>query len=93
MNHEQPCDPLSDFQEPLISGCVSSKTTGGIWSWLFTDPRANRTDAISDALLQAGFEVVASSNGADALELIATRPGVFPIVVIILLNITGMLGH
>jgi CheY-like chemotaxis protein len=30
--------------------------------------------SISDALLQAGIEVVASSNGAEALELIATRP-------------------
>jgi CheY-like chemotaxis protein len=36
--------------------------------------------SITDALLQAGFEVLASSNGADALELIATRPGVSAVV-------------
>jgi CheY-like chemotaxis protein len=30
--------------------------------------------SISDALLQAGFEVVSSSNGAEALELMAIRP-------------------
>jgi two-component system, response regulator PdtaR len=36
--------------------------------------------SISHALLQAGFEVLTSSNGAEALELIATRPGVFAVV-------------
>jgi CheY-like chemotaxis protein len=36
--------------------------------------------SITDALLQAGFEVLASSNGADALELIATRPVVSAVV-------------
>jgi two-component system, response regulator PdtaR len=36
--------------------------------------------SITDALLQAGFEVLASSNGADALELIAMRPGVSAVV-------------
>ena len=36
--------------------------------------------SISGALLQAGFEVLASSNGAEALELIAIRPDVFAVV-------------
>jgi CheY-like chemotaxis protein len=36
--------------------------------------------SISGALLQAGFEVLASSNGAESLELIAIRPDVFAVV-------------
>jgi CheY-like chemotaxis protein len=36
--------------------------------------------SISDALLQAGFEVVSSSNGAEALELMAMRPDFFAVV-------------
>jgi two-component system, response regulator PdtaR len=36
--------------------------------------------SISHALLQAGFEVLTSSNGAEALELIAVRPLVFAVV-------------
>ena len=36
--------------------------------------------SISDALLQAGFEVLASSTGAEALELLAKRPHVFAVV-------------
>jgi CheY-like chemotaxis protein len=36
--------------------------------------------SISDALLQAGFEVLASSSGAEALELIAICPQVFAVV-------------
>jgi two-component system, response regulator PdtaR len=36
--------------------------------------------SISGALLQAGFEVLASSNGAEALEVLAVRPGVFAVV-------------
>ena len=36
--------------------------------------------SISDALLQAGFEVVSSSNGAEALELMAMHPDFFAVV-------------
>ena len=36
--------------------------------------------SISDALLQAGFEVLASSTGDAALELIAVRPHLFALV-------------
>ena len=36
--------------------------------------------SISGALLQARLEVVATSNGAEALELIALRPDVFAVV-------------
>ena len=36
--------------------------------------------SISDALLQAGFEVLASANGAEALETLAVRPDVLAVV-------------
>ena len=36
--------------------------------------------SISDALLQAGFEVLASANGAEALEVLAVRPDVLAVV-------------
>ena len=36
--------------------------------------------SISGALLQAGFEVLASSNGAEALEVLAVRPDVLAVV-------------
>jgi CheY-like chemotaxis protein len=36
--------------------------------------------SLSDALVQAGFEVLTSSNGAEALELMAKRPDIFAVV-------------
>jgi CheY-like chemotaxis protein len=36
--------------------------------------------SIRDALLQAGFEVLASSNGREALELLAKRAHIFAVV-------------
>src|ERR1700730_6467416 len=36
--------------------------------------------SISGALLQAGFEVLASSNGVEALEVLAVRPDVLAVV-------------
>ena len=36
--------------------------------------------SISDTLLQAGFEVLASANGAEALEVLAVRPDVLAVV-------------
>jgi len=36
--------------------------------------------SMEDALLQAGFDVLTSSNGTEALELIANRPHVFAVV-------------
>jgi CheY-like chemotaxis protein len=36
--------------------------------------------SISDALLQAGFEVLASSNGAEALEVLAVRSAILAVV-------------
>jgi flavin-binding protein dodecin/CheY-like chemotaxis protein len=36
--------------------------------------------AISDALVQAGYQILAASNGADALEIIAKHPDIFAVV-------------
>jgi CheY-like chemotaxis protein len=36
--------------------------------------------SISEALLQAGFEVLASANGAEALEVLAVRPDLLAVV-------------
>jgi CheY-like chemotaxis protein len=36
--------------------------------------------SISDALFQAGFEVLASANGTEALEVLAVRPDILAVV-------------